>query len=66
MSIFKNKVVEENPDMLAAKKRAQEKKQKEVDEMVSKIQQMNRHQRRAFAKINGVPKIQGTRRDHIK
>ncbi len=62
----KNKAIEQNPDMQAAQKRLQEKQQKEVEEKVAGITNMNRHQRRAFAKVNNISKIAGTRTDHIK
>ncbi len=62
----KNKAVEENPDLKAAQQRLQQKQQKEIEEKVAKITNMNRHQRRAFAKVNGISKIAGTRRDHIE
>lgn len=54
---------QKNKDLEAAQKRLQEKQRKE---MVLFITNMNRHQRRAFAKVNGLPKIKGTRTDHIK
>ena len=60
---MKNKIIEDNPEMKAANERL---KQKELEERVNAITSMNRHQRRAFAKRNGLDKIRGTRTDHIK
>ncbi len=62
----KNKTLEENPDLKAAQERLRQKQQKEIEEKFDIISKMNRHQRRAFAKVNNLPKIQGTRKDHLK
>lgn len=57
--MFKNKVVQENKDLQEAEKRLQEKRAKEIEEYYNKIRNMNRHDRRAFAKVNKLPPIPG-------
>lgn len=64
--MLKNKVIAENKDLQAAQKRIDERRNQEINERAHQIHSMNRHQRRAFAKINNLPKIKGIRTDHLK